>query len=138
MIYITLVTPLILAAFVEWFLWLGAFLFGLVNVYRKASLWTTRMIAIFIMILFSVLRYMGPCIADFPSLLIEVIEQIHLPSRNDRHLAPTRQYYASLLMGNGQDFAVVCFLYFLSAAFGAVDPLHLQTCHKRDRSFQEN
>ncbi|EED21623.1 chitin synthase D [Talaromyces stipitatus ATCC 10500] len=55
-IYITLVTPLLLAAFVEWFLWLAAFLFGLVNVYRKAEHWTTRVIAVFIMTVFSILR----------------------------------------------------------------------------------
>lgn len=60
-----MVTPLILAAFLEWFLWLGAFLFGLVNVYRKAEHWTTRVISVFIMILFSMLRYVCLRLRDY-------------------------------------------------------------------------
>ncbi|OKL64376.1 Chitin synthase D [Talaromyces atroroseus] len=55
-VYITLVSPLMLAAFLEWFLWLAAFLFGLVNVCRKADHWSTRVIAVLMMLLFSVLR----------------------------------------------------------------------------------
>ncbi|KUL88685.1 hypothetical protein ZTR_05066 [Talaromyces verruculosus] len=77
-VYITLVTPLILAAFAEWFLWLGAFLFGLVNVYRKAEHWTTRVIAVFIMILFSMLR----------SIFLPVmVVTLPLPNNITRHFA---------------------------------------------------
>lgn len=55
-IYVSLVTPLILAAFLEWILWLGAFLFGLCKVFQKAEHWSTRVVAVIMMVLFTLLR----------------------------------------------------------------------------------
>ena len=55
-VYVCLVAPLILAAFLEWILWLGAFLFALCKVYQKAEHWSTQVIAVIMMILFTVLR----------------------------------------------------------------------------------
>ncbi|CRG89739.1 hypothetical protein PISL3812_06778 [Talaromyces islandicus] len=54
--YVCLVAPLILAAFVEWVLWLGAFLFALCKVYQKAEHWSTQVIAVIMMVLFALLR----------------------------------------------------------------------------------
>jgi chitin synthase len=46
-----------LAAFIEWLLWLGAFLFCLGKVFQKAEHWSTRVIAVAMMFLFTALRY---------------------------------------------------------------------------------
>lgn len=45
-----------LAALFEWVLWLAAFLFCLVKVYKKADHWSVRFLAVVMMILFSLLR----------------------------------------------------------------------------------
>lgn len=44
------------AAFLEWFLWLAAFLYCLVKVYIKAEHWTIKLLAIVMMIGFTLLR----------------------------------------------------------------------------------
>ena len=45
-----------LAAFLEWFLWLAAFLYCLVKVFVKAEHWSIRLLAVVMMIGFSALR----------------------------------------------------------------------------------
>ena len=44
------------AAFLEWFLWLGAFLYCLIKVYQKAEHWSVKIAAVVIGILFTLLR----------------------------------------------------------------------------------
>lgn len=46
-----------LAAFLEWFLWLAAFLYCLVKVFQKAEHWSIRLLAILMMVGFTLLRY---------------------------------------------------------------------------------
>lgn len=45
-----------LAAFLEWFLWLAAFLYCLVKVYQKAENISIKVLAIIMMVLFTLLR----------------------------------------------------------------------------------
>jgi chitin synthase len=45
-----------LGAFLEWFLWLAAFLYCLVKVFQKAEHWTIRLLAVVMMIGFTLLR----------------------------------------------------------------------------------
>jgi chitin synthase len=45
-----------LAAFLEWFLWLAAFLYCLVKVYQKAENISVKVLAIIMMVLFTLLR----------------------------------------------------------------------------------
>ena len=45
------------AAFLEWFLWLAAFLYCLVKVFQKADHWSVKLLAVVMMILFTALRY---------------------------------------------------------------------------------
>ena len=45
-----------LAAFLEWFLWLAAFLYCLVKVYQKAESISIKVLAIIMMVLFTLLR----------------------------------------------------------------------------------
>ena len=44
------------AAFLEWFLWLGAFLYCLVKVYQKAEHWSVKILAVVVAIVFTLLR----------------------------------------------------------------------------------
>ena len=45
-----------MAAFLEWFLWLAAFLYCLLKVFKKAEHWSIRLLAVIMMIGFSALR----------------------------------------------------------------------------------
>lgn len=46
-----------LAAFLEWFLWLAAFMYCLFKVFQKAEHWSVRVLAILVAIVFFLLRY---------------------------------------------------------------------------------
>lgn len=46
------------AAFLEWILWLAAFLYCLVKVFQKADHWSIRVLAVIMMALFSFFRYL--------------------------------------------------------------------------------
>jgi chitin synthase len=45
------------AAFLEWFLWLAAFMYCLFKVYRKAEHWSVKVLAVTVAIVFTLLRY---------------------------------------------------------------------------------
>ncbi|KAJ5561720.1 hypothetical protein N7535_003819 [Penicillium sp. DV-2018c] len=64
-VYIAIVGPFMLAALFEWALWLGAFLYCLGKVYMKADHWSIRVLAVVIMVLFSVVR-----LAFLPVMLV--------------------------------------------------------------------
>lgn len=55
-IYVSILGPLMVAAFFEWILWLVAFLYCLVKVFQKADHWSVRVLAAIMMVLFSALR----------------------------------------------------------------------------------
>ncbi|KAI9762040.1 MAG: hypothetical protein M4579_000676 [Chaenotheca gracillima] len=55
-IYISLMSVVLIAAFLEWFLWLAAFVYCLVKAFQKAENWSTRILAVTVMILFTALR----------------------------------------------------------------------------------
>ncbi|KAI2618798.1 glycosyltransferase family 2 protein [Hypoxylon sp. NC1633] len=56
-VYTAIVGVVMLAALLEWFLWLAAFLYCLVKVFKKAEHWTIRLLAIIIAILFTGFRF---------------------------------------------------------------------------------
>ena len=45
-----------LAALLEWFLWVAAFLYCIVKVFQKAENWSVRILSVFFGILFFLLR----------------------------------------------------------------------------------
>ncbi|EKD19790.1 uncharacterized protein L3040_001863 [Drepanopeziza brunnea f. sp. 'multigermtubi'] len=55
-VYTTIVGSVMIAAFLEWFLWLAAFMYCLVKVYQKAEHWSVKVLAVVIAIAFSALR----------------------------------------------------------------------------------
>ncbi|PMD47362.1 glycosyltransferase family 2 protein [Hyaloscypha variabilis F] len=55
-IYTAIVGSVMTMAFLEWFLWLGAFLYCLVKVYQKAEHWSVAVLAVVVGILFTLLR----------------------------------------------------------------------------------
>jgi chitin synthase len=48
----------LIAAFLEWFLWLAAFEYCLIKVYQKANTWTVKVLAVIMMVLFFSMRYL--------------------------------------------------------------------------------
>lgn len=56
-VYTSIMGAVMLAALLEWFLWLAAFLYCLIKVFQKAEHWSIRVLAVVIMILFTALRY---------------------------------------------------------------------------------
>ncbi len=56
-VYTAIVGSLMILSFLEWFLWLAAFLYCLVKVFQKAEHWSTRVLAVLVAIVFSALRY---------------------------------------------------------------------------------
>ncbi|KAK2764298.1 hypothetical protein FQN54_008990 [Arachnomyces sp. PD_36] len=55
-VYVAIVGPVMLAAVLEWFLWLAAFQYCLVKVFTKADNWSVRMMAMLMIVLFSAFR----------------------------------------------------------------------------------
>jgi len=55
--YTSIVGVIMIAALLEWFLWLAAFLFCLVKAYQKAEHWSVKVISVVISLLFTVIRY---------------------------------------------------------------------------------
>lgn len=53
-----------LAAFLEWFLWIAAFLYCLWKVFVKAEHWTVRVLAVIVGIAFTLLRYFTTVITE--------------------------------------------------------------------------
>lgn len=56
-VYVSIMGAVMLAAFLEWFLWLAAFLYCLIKVFQKAEHWSIRLLATIMMIGFTLLRY---------------------------------------------------------------------------------
>ena len=56
-VYVSIMGTVMCAAFLEWFLWLAAFLYCLIKVYKKAEHWSIKLLAVAMMIGFSLLRY---------------------------------------------------------------------------------
>ncbi|KAH8804817.1 chitin synthase-domain-containing protein [Xylogone sp. PMI_703] len=55
-IYTAIVGTVMLAAFLEWFLWLAAFIYCLFKAYRKAEHWSVRVLAVLVTMTFAALR----------------------------------------------------------------------------------
>ncbi|KAL3418269.1 chitin synthase d [Phlyctema vagabunda] len=55
-VYTAIVGAVMIAAFLEWFLWLAAFMYCLVKVYQKAEHWSVRVLSVLVAIAFTALR----------------------------------------------------------------------------------
>jgi chitin synthase len=55
-VYVSIMGTVMLAAFLEWFLWLAAFLYCLVKVFQKAEHLSIRIMSILMMVAFTLLR----------------------------------------------------------------------------------
>ena len=54
--YTSIVGLVMIAAVLEWFLWIAAFMYCLVKVFQKAEHWTVRMLSIIVGTAFLLLR----------------------------------------------------------------------------------
>ena len=57
-VYVSIIGTVMLAAFLEWFLWLAAFLYCLWKVYQKAESWSIRILAVVNAVVFICMRYL--------------------------------------------------------------------------------
>lgn len=55
-VYTSIVGTIMLAALLEWFLWLAAFLYCLFKVYQKSEHWSVNVLAVVVGIVFTLLR----------------------------------------------------------------------------------
>jgi chitin synthase len=55
-IYVAIVGSVMLMAFLEWFLWLAAFLYCLWKVYQKAGRWSIKLLAVLNAVFFIAMR----------------------------------------------------------------------------------
>ncbi|KAK6828571.1 class VII chitin synthase [Apiospora arundinis] len=56
-VYTSIVGIVMLAALLEWFLWIAAFIYCLVKVFQKAEHWTIRVLAVIVGIFFTLFRF---------------------------------------------------------------------------------
>ncbi|KAJ5180689.1 hypothetical protein N7492_003899 [Penicillium capsulatum] len=75
-VYLAIVGPLMLAACFEWILWLAAFTYCLVKVYFKADHWSIQVLAVLMIMLFTLIR-----LAFVPVMIVT----LPLPFRITKH-----------------------------------------------------
>ncbi|KAJ5620091.1 hypothetical protein N7510_004075 [Penicillium lagena] len=75
-IYLSVIGPFMLAAVIEWLLWLAAFLYCFVKVFQKADHWSVQCLAALMSVLFLILR-----LAFLPAMLVT----LPLPSPITEH-----------------------------------------------------
>lgn len=91
-----------IAAVLEWFLWIAAFLYCLVKVFIKAEHWSIRVLSVIVGFFFTAMRYAchpgvvslaGRPLPSGPKsecwLTMRGLIQMHLPPYNDRNLTAT-------------------------------------------------
>lgn len=83
-VYVAIMGPILSAAFLEWFLWLAAFLYCLVKVFLKAEHWSIRLLAVVMMFGFTLLR----CI-----FLPVMVVTLPLPSQITQHFPHTMVWF---------------------------------------------
>ncbi|KAJ5391580.1 hypothetical protein N7509_007070 [Penicillium cosmopolitanum] len=88
-IYLSIVGPLMLAAAFEWVLWLAAFIYCLVKVYQKADHWSIKVLAVVMIVLFSLLR-----LAFLSVMIVTLPLPPQLSHHIPEHMARDLQWFA--------------------------------------------
>ena len=125
-----------MAAFLEWFLWLAAFLYCLIKVFQKAEHWSIQILAVVMMIGFSLLRLVWKQNRKWEKLLIRV--QIDIPPYHGCHPSSSIASHAALPCIDGFLHAVVCILGFCWPSYHSLAVLYLPARHKLARSKEED
>lgn len=112
-----------LAAFVEWMLWLAAFLYCLVKVYQKADNWSIKVLAVVMMISFTLLRYAEARFVNPERELTSL--QRDLSPRYGRYAPSTDAGDTILPRSNSLVPPVVCFLGVRDSSHSTMALLHL-------------
>ncbi|KAF9882833.1 hypothetical protein FE257_005106 [Aspergillus nanangensis] len=122
-IFVSMMGPLMLAAFVEWFLFLAAFFYCLAKVYQKADHWSIKVLAVAMMVLFVSFRtkrikqvlddrtapktvVVMPVYKEEPEVLVKAIDSVV-----------------------SSDYPTKCIHVFLSFDGDAIDELYLRIIH---------
>ena len=118
------------AAFLEWFLWLAAFDYCLVKVFQKAEHWSIKVLAVVVMIIFSALRYVpsAPC----ENCLIKGL-QSYLPSYHGCNASIASSSHGVLSQRHGILSSMVRILVVRGPSHSTLVVLHLPARHKFSR-----
>jgi hypothetical protein len=116
-----------IAALLEWFLWVAAFLYCLVKVYQKAETLSIKILAIVMMFAFTGLRYVFAIIRS--NYLSLTINQMYILAYHGRNASTSRPDHQILSSRNGQLFAMVRVLVFLWTLDRTMAHLRISTCH---------
>ena len=95
-----------IAAFLEWFLWLAAFLYCLVKVFQKAEHWTVKLLAILVALLFTAFRC-GLRQLNIPSFALTDVAQMYILADHDRHTSAAGSDYPILPREDGLFLSMV-------------------------------
>ncbi|PLN75086.1 chitin synthase D [Aspergillus taichungensis] len=81
--------PLLLAAFLEWFLFLAAFMYCFVKAYQKADRWSIKALAVILIIIFSMLRGIF-----LPVMLVTLPLPAQITRRYPKRMVSVLQWFA--------------------------------------------
>lgn len=123
------------AAFLEWFLWLAAFLYCLVKVWQKAEHWTVKLMAALMMIAFTGLR----CATLGLTLATKLtLSQVHLSPCHGRHPPTSTANNVKIPSRDGLISTVVRFLFIRRPVDHTVVILYLPTRCQQSWTNQED
>ncbi|KAL3467624.1 chitin synthase-domain-containing protein [Aspergillus heterothallicus] len=88
-IFIATISPFMLAAFIEWALFIAAFIYCLAKVYQKADHWSIKALAVAMMIIFSILRGIF-----LPVMITTLPFPPHIAQRFPSVIVPFLQWFA--------------------------------------------
>ena len=126
------------AALLEWFLWLAAFCYCLVKVYNKADHWSIKILAVAMIVFFVAFRLAFPLLSMFPQSLISVCYKECISPSHGRHATLPCNNHSILSQRNGICLAVVRVLDLRSALDRTVAFVRPQASNKFVRKNKED
>lgn len=118
-----------LAAFLEWFLWLAAFMYCLFKVFQKAEHWSVRVLSIIVAIVFFLLRY-GIYSKICVGFANRDLLQSDLSAHHGCHASFTRRSHSIFPKGNGYLPSMVRILVVRSSSHHSMALLRISNCNK--------
>lgn len=89
-----------IAAFVEWFMWLAAFMYCLVKVFQKAEHWSVKVLAVVVAIVFTLLRYVLEFSPIYNPALIK-FQQMYFPAHHGCYTPSAKRNHSILPFSDG-------------------------------------
>lgn len=127
-VYVSVVGLVMLAALLEWVLWLMAFLYCLANAYRKAddeAKWSTRILAVLNMIVFVAMRAIF-----LPIMIVTLPLPPQLVQSFPQSFVSVLQWYTMVAAEKTMiDSLQVCLLHIRRTTYHSMAALRVPACH---------